>query len=139
MAEWLGSALQKLLQRFESARYLKGCLQRQLFYFIMLSSDDQRFVDYWRVQRTKKRKLGYNIGFRLGVFIVAGIFISLITGWHKSAMAALRSDSSTVLVIVVAALLIVGFISVFAGRYQWEQREQRYQELLAKQGAETKT
>ena len=35
VAEWLGSALQKLLQRFESARYLKKSRQFNLrdFYF----------------------------------------------------------------------------------------------------------
>lgn len=134
MAEWLGSALQKLLQRFESARYLPGCLQRQLFYFAMLTSQEQKFVAYWSVQRTKKRRPGYTIGFRMGVLIVGAIFISLVTGWHKPAMMALRSDSSTILVIMIALLLIVIFISVFAGRYQWEQREQRYQELVAKAG-----
>lgn len=133
VAEWLGSALQKLLQRFESARYLKGCRIRQLFYLIMLTKDEQQFVDYWRLQRTKKRHAGFNIGFPLGVCIVLGIFISIVTGWHKQALAVLSSDYSTILVIVLAGLAIVVFLSVFAGRYQWEQREQRYTELLAKQ------
>jgi uncharacterized membrane protein len=135
VAEWLGSALQKLLQRFESARYLNGCLQWQLFYFAMLTPEEEKFVAYWSVQRTKKRRPAYNTGFRLGVFIVAAIFISIVTGWHKRAIAALRSDASTILVIVIAAVLIVVFISLFAGRYQWEQREQRYKELAVKKNA----
>jgi len=105
----------------------------------MLTPEEQKFVTYWSEQRTKKRTPGYNIGFRLGVFIVAGIFISIITGWHKQATMALRSDYSTILVIVIALLLIVVFVSVFAGRYQWEQREQRYNELVAKQGRIDKT
>lgn len=99
----------------------------------MLTKEEQDFVTYWSVQRTKKRKAGFNIGFPLGVAIVLGIFLSMVTGWHKQATAALRSDSSTILVIVIAAAAIVVFMSVFAARYQWEQREQRYKELMAKQ------
>ena len=34
VAEWLGSALQKLLQRFESARDLKGCQHWRPFFIV---------------------------------------------------------------------------------------------------------
>jgi di/tricarboxylate transporter len=102
----------------------------------MLTKEEQDFVDYWQVQRTLKRTTGQRVGFRLGVFIVLLIFISIITGWHRQAMMALRNDYSTILVIVVALVLIVVFMSLFASRYQWEQREQRYNELRAKEGAQ---
>ena len=98
----------------------------------MLTKEEQQFLDYWSVQRTKKRKSAFTLGFPLAVLIVLGIFISIVTGWHKEATMELRSDSSTILVIVVAAIAIVVFITVFSIRYQWEQREQRYKELLAK-------
>jgi predicted anti-sigma-YlaC factor YlaD len=101
----------------------------------MLTNDENKFLAHWAVQRTKKRRAGFNVGFPLGVLMVLGIFINIVTGWHKQAAAALRSDSSTILVIVLAAVAIVVFMSVFASRYQWEQKEQRYQELLAKQKA----
>jgi hypothetical protein len=104
----------------------------------MLTQEEQQFLAYWSVQRTKKRKSGFNIGFPLGVFIVLGIFISVVTGWHKQAAMALRSDSSTILVIVLAAVAIVVFVSVFAARYQQEQQEQRYKELLAKKVSQEK-
>lgn len=104
----------------------------------MLTKEDQQFLAYWSVQRTKKRRSGFNIGLPLGVLMVLGIFVSIITGWHKQALAALRSDLSTILVIVLAAVAIVVFISLFAGRYQWEQREQRYKELLAKKSTAAK-
>src|SRR6478672_3462845 len=57
VAEWLGSALQKLLQRFESARYLASCQCDSFFIWRMLTKDEQQFLDYWRVQRTKKRRI----------------------------------------------------------------------------------
>jgi uncharacterized membrane protein YoaK (UPF0700 family) len=104
----------------------------------MLTKEEQQFLNYWEVQRTKKRRLAFNVGFPLSVLIVLGIFISIITGWHKQASIALRSDSSTILVIVLAAVAIVVFMSVFAARFQQEQHEQRYKELLAKKAASKK-
>jgi uncharacterized membrane protein YoaK (UPF0700 family) len=104
----------------------------------MLTKEEQQFLDYWAVQRTKKRRLAFNVGFPIGVLIVFGIFISIVTGWHKQAAITLRSDSSTILVIVLAAIAIVVFMSVFAARYQKEQHEQRYKELLAKKAASEK-
>jgi di/tricarboxylate transporter len=104
----------------------------------MLTKEEEQFLDYWAVQRTKKRRFAFNVGFSLSVLIVLGIFISIVTGWHKQAAIALRSDSSTILVIVLAAVAIVVFMSVFAARYQKEQHEQRYKELLAKKAAAEK-
>ena len=104
----------------------------------MLTKEEQQFLDYWSVQRTKKRRIGTGFGFPLAVLLVLGIFVSIITGWHREAMAVLRSDPSTILVIVGAAIGIVVFITVFSMRYQWEQREQRYKELLVKKAAEEK-
>jgi hypothetical protein len=104
----------------------------------MLTKEEQQFLDYWAVQRTKKRRFAFNVGFPLGVLMVFGIFISIVTGWHKQAAMALRSDSSTILVIVLAGVAIVVFMSVFAARYQQEQHEQRYKELLVKKAAAEK-
>src|SRR5439155_15492121 len=103
-----------------------------LFYCTMLTKEEQQFLDYWSVQRTRKRSSGLPIGFPLAVLVVLGIFVSIVTGWHKEATMVLRSDSSNILVIVLAALAIVVFITIFSIRYQWEQREQRYKELQAK-------
>ncbi|HUQ96501.1 MAG TPA: hypothetical protein VM010_02470 [Chitinophagaceae bacterium] len=105
----------------------------------MLTKEEQEFLAHWRVQRTKKRRVAFNVGFPLGVLIVLGIFLSIVTGWHKQAMTALGSDFSTILVIVVAGVAIVVFMTLFASRYQWEQREQRYSELLKKDEAATET
>jgi MFS superfamily sulfate permease-like transporter len=104
----------------------------------MLSKEEQQFLDYWSVERTRKRRAGATLGFRLSVLVVFGIFLSIVTGWHKEAMTVLRSDPSTILVIVLAAIAIVVFITIFSSRYQWEQREQRYKELLVKKKADEK-
>ena len=98
----------------------------------MLTEEEQKFVAYWQVQRTKKRRIGFNLGFPLGVLIVAGIFINVVSGWYSRANAALSSDFSTILVILLAGVGIVIFLTFFSAQYQKEQNEQRYKELLAK-------
>jgi hypothetical protein len=41
-------------------------------------------------------------------------------------------------VLLVALLLIVGFVAIFSKKHQWDMREQQYRELLAKQEKEEK-
>jgi fatty acid desaturase len=101
----------------------------------MLTKEEEEFITYWKTQRHRKQRTGFSIGLKLALLIVAALFINILTGWHKQAAAALSSDYSTLLVIVIAAIAIVFFMMHFASRYQWEQREQRYNELLAKKGA----
>jgi ABC-type dipeptide/oligopeptide/nickel transport system permease component len=101
----------------------------------MLTEKEEQFIAYWRTQRDRKQRAGFAIGLPLGVLIVAALFINILTGWHKQGAAALSSDYSTILVIVIAAIAIVIFMTRFASSYLWEQREQRYNELLAKKGA----
>jgi hypothetical protein len=34
--------------------------------------------------------------------------------------------------VIIAVVLIAGFISIFSAKHQWEMNEQRYKEILAK-------
>lgn len=88
----------------------------------------------WEQKRQRKRG-GFNFAFglRLGVFMVLAVLINMVTGWHKKAAMAFNGSSSTLLVILIAGVAIVVFMSLFSQRYQWEQKEQHYQELKAKQ------
>lgn len=99
----------------------------------MLTPDEQRFIEYWEVERLRKRRI-FNLatGLRLGVLIVLAIFINIITGWHKRAAMVIGSNSSVIFVILIAAIGIVVFIGTFSAQYQREQKEQQYKELLAK-------
>ena len=99
----------------------------------MLTPDEQRFIEYWEVERLRKRSiLNLVTGLRLGVLIVLAIFINIITGWHKRAAMIIGGNSSVIFVILIAAIGIVLFISMFSAQYQREQKEQQYNELLAK-------
>ena len=138
MAEGLGSALQKLLQQFESARYLQSCLNRQLLFFNMLSDQEKDFLRYWEENRLNKKRFlrQFSVGLPLGVLIVVAIFVNFLSGWYKKAEMVARSDSSLMLVIIVALLFIAVFIAIFSSRHKWEQNEQRYLELKQKEAKE---
>jgi hypothetical protein len=135
VAEWLGSALQKLLQRFESARYLKIPFCGIFFY--MLTPNEKAFVDYWSVQRLKRKSIGSRLssGLPLSVMIVVALFASIYTGWYERATMVIRSYGSLILMVIIGAVLIVGFMSYFSAQHEWDQNEERYQVLLQKQAA----
>jgi len=102
----------------------------------MLSPEEQNFIAYWSVQRVRKKRSlkQFTIGLPLGVMIIIALFLNIASGWHKQATATLKSNASLILVVLIAAIAIVIFMTVFSMRYKWEQHEQRYQELLNKPG-----
>jgi hypothetical protein len=101
----------------------------------MLTPEEKAFVEFWSVRRTeKKRSLRqFTIGLPLGVMIVLALFINLISGWHKRAAMALQNNASLIVVIIIAAIAIVVFMTIFSKNHEWDQNEIRYQELLHKQ------
>lgn len=100
----------------------------------MLKPEEERFIEYWASNRLKRKKSIFQaaIGLPLAVLIVLAIFINLVLGWYKRADMEIRTDSSLIIVILIACAGIVAFITFFAARYNWEQNEQQFKELLAK-------
>ena len=100
----------------------------------MLSKNDEDFIKYWEIQRKKKsqflRKL--SIGLPLGVIIVVALVVNFLSCWYDKADMMLRQNSSVIIVVLIAALGIVVFITVFSARHKWDQNELHYQELMAK-------
>lgn len=101
----------------------------------MLTPEEKAFIEFWAVRRTEKKKSlrQFTIGLPLGVMIVLALFLNVITGWHKRAAMALQNSASLIFVILIAAVAIVVFMTVFARKHEWDQQEIRYQELLNKQ------
>jgi FtsH-binding integral membrane protein len=97
-----------------------------------MNQDEKRFVEYWKVQRLKKKQFlrKKSIGLPLGVLIVLALAVSLFSGWYQKADMVLRSNSSLIVVIMIASVGIVVFITLFAARHQWDQNELKYQELV---------
>ena len=105
-------------------------------FLFMLTTDEKDFIRYWALNRSRKKKSlwQYSIGLPMGVLVILALFANIISGWHKRAQMELQSSSSSmILTIVIAAISIVIFITVFSIRHKWDQHEQRYQELLLKQ------
>lgn len=100
----------------------------------MLSKEEKEFLHYWQENRLKKKRFlkQFSIGLPIGVLIVAGIFLNLLSGWYKKADMIVRSNSSLIPVIVIALILIAVFFAIFSSRHKWEQNEQRYEELKQK-------
>jgi hypothetical protein len=98
----------------------------------MLDQEEKDFCAYWEQHRTEKRKWvrQLSVGLPLGVAIVVGIFINLLSGWYGRAQMILFSEhSSLVAVLLLASIGIVLFMVIISARHRWEMNEQRYQEL----------
>ena len=101
----------------------------------MLTEEEQSFLVYWAEQRLRKKKTlkQFSIGLPLGVMIIFALFVNILVGWHKKADMVLQGNASIVITVILAAVGIVVFMTIFSRHHQWDQYEQRYQELLIKQ------
>ena len=106
----------------------------------MLNSEEQRFVEYWRENRIRRKKIYRQlaIGLPMATLLVVTIFANYFSSWYKKAemvrnQVNQQNNSSLMLVLIIAALFIVVFIVIFSARHKWDQHEQRYRELLARQ------
>ena len=107
----------------------------------MLNPEEQGFVNYWRANRLRRKKVFQQLalGLPLGVILAVGIFANFFSGWYKKAEMVRNKEiaqhqSSLLLVLLVAVLLIVVFIVIFSVRHKWDINEQRYRELLSREG-----
>lgn len=103
----------------------------------MFTAEEKKFISYWERNRDKQRKFFKQLalGLPLGLLFAVAIFINLLSGWYKRATMVLNaypSLRSLILVLIVAILLIVVFISVYSVKHRWDLNEQRYRELLGK-------
>lgn len=100
----------------------------------MLTEEENRFILYWEANRLKRKRVFRQLalGLPLSTAIVIAIFLNFFLGWYKRADMELRADPSLIITLLVAALLIVIFITVFSVKHKWDINEQRYRELLSK-------
>jgi heme/copper-type cytochrome/quinol oxidase subunit 2 len=99
----------------------------------MLTKEDENFLKYWSVQREKKRTFYgmASVGFRLGVFIVIGLALSLFAAkFSRKANPVLENNTSLIITVMIAGLAIVFFITYFSAQHKWDQNDLHYQELL---------
>ena len=106
----------------------------------MLTPEDENFLQYWSGKRLRKRQFlsKTSIGLPLGVFMVLATMISLLAGWYPRADMVLHEYSSLIIVILIAGVGIVAFITIFSAQHKWDQNELHYQELLKKKQEENR-
>lgn len=104
----------------------------------MLSKEEEKFLRYWEIQRKKKKQFlrKLSIGMPLGVIIVVALVVNFLSGWYDKADVMLRQNASVIIVVLIAALGIVVFITIFSARHKWDQNELHYQELMEKRDRE---
>jgi len=95
-------------------------------------------MDYWERNRDRQKKVfkQFLLGIPVGLLFAIPIVISLVSGWDKRAVMVANTSDFNPGVLLVALLLIVGFVAIFSRRVKWDDHEQKYQELRAKQARE---
>jgi hypothetical protein len=107
----------------------------------MLTPQEKEFIEFWEANRIRRKKVVRQllVGIPIGLAFVIPITINFFSGWYKRAAMEANSPDFNPLVLLVALLLIVGFTAIFWQRHKWDQYEQHYRELLARQDREEKT
>ena len=105
----------------------------------MLTKEEEAFIQYWSEQRLRKKQFlkKFSIGLPLGVLLVTAVMVNLLSGWYEKADMELKKHSSVIVVVLVAIIAIVVFITIFSSRHQWDQNELHYKELLHKKNQNT--
>jgi pilus assembly protein TadC len=98
----------------------------------MLSAEEKEFMEWWKQNRSKEKKLlsQLTIGLPLGLAFGFPILLSVMfRGWYKNMP---YVSGSQLTIILIAVLLVVVFYAIFKMRFKWEMNEQRYRELEQK-------
>ena len=106
----------------------------------MLTQDEEDFIVYWQQHRLQKKRWikQLAVGLPMGMALVMGVALNLVSGWHTRAqMVMFRESASLVIVLLIAALAMVVFMVVFSSRHRWDQQEQRYLEFMQRKAAQT--
>ena len=99
----------------------------------MLTSEEKAFLVFWEANRLRRKKVfrQWLVGIPIGLLIAIPILINFAAGWYKRAAMVAGAEFNP-LVLLVALVLIVSFTAIFYKQHQWDQLEQRYHELKAK-------
>jgi membrane protein YdbS with pleckstrin-like domain len=100
----------------------------------MLTTDEERFVDYWKKNREQEKRTFRQlvIGLPIGLTFAIAILAIFSSGWYERANMVAYSSSSP-FIFVFAIVVIIGFVAIFSKKHRWDMNEQRYLELRHKQ------
>jgi hypothetical protein len=100
----------------------------------MLTKEENDFLEYWELNRERQKKITkqFLLGIPIGLLFAIPIAVNFFSGWYKRARMVANTSDFNPLVLLIALLIIIGFIAIFSRRYQWEMNEQHYRELMVK-------
>jgi membrane protein YdbS with pleckstrin-like domain len=105
----------------------------------MLTESEKRFLDYWEANRLREKKVNKQLllGLPIGLLFAIPVLILLFSGkfWYQRASMEANSQSSPI-ILMIAVICIAVFVAIFYKRHQWDQKEQHYLELKAKEQGE---
>jgi hypothetical protein len=106
-------------------------------FFAMLTPKEAAFLTYWSANRLRKKRLGHQlvVGLPLGLLFGGVIGFNFYSGWYKRADMIVNNQRFNPVVLLVALLAIAVFVAIMSKKFQWDQLEQRFQELKHKQEA----
>jgi uncharacterized membrane protein (DUF106 family) len=105
----------------------------------MLTKKEIAFIEYWEKAKNRQKKLIYQLAVGLPVGLLFGMFIimNFYSGWYKRAEMIANSRFNP-MILYVAVIIIAVFFAIFSKKFQYEQLDQKYRELLAKKAKQLK-
>ncbi len=99
----------------------------------MITEQEKKFIVFWEANRIRQQKLSYQLlfGVPFGLALGTGVVLVLSSGWYERANMVAHTKSSPI-VLIIAIVIITIVCGWLYKKFQWEQREQYYQELMAK-------
>jgi cation transporter-like permease len=99
----------------------------------MLTEKENTFIEYWEKAKHRQKKLIYQlaVGLPLGLLFGLFIIINFYAGWYKRAEMVANSRFNPI-VLYVAIIIIAVFFAIFSKKFQYDQLEQKYKELISK-------
>jgi formate/nitrite transporter FocA (FNT family) len=106
----------------------------------MLTNQEKDFIDFWAKNRVaqKTSKRPFLIGLSAGLIFGLVVWLIVFSGWYTRASMVANSKLSG-FVFFVGILLISFFMAYLYRSFSWENREQQYKELVAKQKRDSST
>jgi hypothetical protein len=101
----------------------------------MLTPKEAAFIDYWSANRLRKKRTWHQllVGLPAGLLFGFVIMVNFYSGWYKRADMIVNNQRFNPIVLYVAVIAIAIFMAIFSKKFQWDQYEQRYRELLFRQ------
>lgn len=117
-----------------------------IFAPVMLTDKENEFISWWELHGRHQKKsirqwiTGSPLAIGTSVSIILLVVISRQFGWFRRANTNLNSEASTVVIMIILALIgFILFSSYFTSKHRRDINEQYYRELIARRDAEQKS